>query len=195
MAIQSSFAVQENIANAAKIANLEVVRMTHNSEDIEKEEYSWYEVTNNKGHKIIIGRAAWNKPNHFNIYPDFPKDNKNQSCKPYNKESISYNILKDTKAERLAKALIKAFNENEQTFQESFSIQHERNQYNNTVQNAINDLAKVKGWKKGYKENSLTTIGMENGYGDCEVYNNTCNLHINNVSHEVAKKIMELIHN
>ena len=54
MAIQSSFAVQENIANAAKIANLNVIRMTHNSEDMEKEEYSWYEVTNEKNHKIII---------------------------------------------------------------------------------------------------------------------------------------------
>jgi hypothetical protein len=195
MAIQSSFAVQENIANAAKIANLNVVRMTHILEDVEKEEYSWYEVNNNKGYKIIIGRAAWNKPNHFNIYPEFPKDNKNQSCKPYNKESISYNILKDTKAERLAKALIKAFNENKETFEESFTIQHDRNQYNNTVQNAVNDLATVNGWKKSHKEYTLTTIGMDNGYGDCEVYNDTCNLHINNVSHEVAKKIMELIRN
>ena len=138
MAIQSSFPVQENIDNASKIANLKVIRMTHNSEDVEKKEYSWYEVTNEKGHKIIIGRAAWNKPNHFNIYPEFPKDNKNQSCKPYNKESITYNILKDTKAERLAKALQKAFNENKETFEEAFSIQHDRNQYNNTAHIYLN---------------------------------------------------------
>lgn len=193
MAIISSFPVKENIAKAARIANLNVVRMTHNSEDIEKEEYSWYEVTNNDGYKIVISRAAWNKPNHFNIYPEFPKDCKNKSCKPYNKDGISYNILKETKAERLAKAFIKAFNENEQTFEESFSIQHEHNKYHNNVQNVVNDLAKVKGWKKSHKENSLTTIGMDNGYGDCEVYNDTCNLKINNVSHDIAKKIMELI--
>ena len=193
MVIQSSFAVQENIANAAKIANLNVVRMTHNSEDIEKEENSWYEVTNEKGHKIIIGRSAWNKPNHFNIYPEFAKDDKNQSCKPYNKEGISYNILKDTDFKRLAKALIKAFNENLETFAEAESIRNDRNQYHNKVNSTINELAKVNGWKKSHKENTLTTIGMDNGYGDCEVYNDTCNLHINNVSHDIAKKIMELI--
>ena len=119
------------------------------------------------------------------------------------RDTISKNKLENKSSDKtttetqslIFDAYVKAFNENEQTFEEAFSIQHERNQYNNTVQNAINDLEKVKGWKKGYKENSLTTIGMDDGYGDCEVYNNTCNLHINNVSHEVAKKIMELIRN
>ena len=193
MAIISSFPVKENIAKAAQIANLNVVRMTHNSEDMEKEEYSWYEVTNEKGHKIIIGRAAWNKPNHFNIYPEFPKDDKNQPCKPYNKDGISYNILKETNFERLAKVLIKAFNENLELFMEVESIRKERNQYHNKVNSTINELAKVNGWKKSHKENTLTTIGMDNGYGDCEVYNDTCNLKINNVSHDIAKKIMELI--
>lgn len=196
--VSSIHPIAQNIADAINlIPGASVIRATYDSwiaEGHDKAESHWYKVTFPNGFVLNIGSAAYNKPQHFHIYPDSVKDAQNQDCKPYNKSWSDSNILRSSTAKRMANALTKCAEANRETYEEALTIQERHNEYHKTVNSTIDTMAKTPGWKRSNKEKCLTsTNGCDGGYGDVEVFKNSANLNIRNVSHEVALAIMQLV--
>lgn len=173
-----------NIQSAAKLINATF-------SDITKVDYCpVYEVT--KGNRTItISSTNDNKKTHYMAYPaNFIDDNGNE-CRPSETRPKS-NFNRETESSRLSKVLTRLFSEFESHWVESEKIQTYRNEYNEKRLQAI-DIVGLEHLTKNCNNEDYRITGLDSGYGSVQIYGDSVNIDIHNISAEKARKILDVL--
>ena len=155
-------------------------------------EYVNYEIVFN-GETVHITNGRYNRPSHFNMWVTAKrtKDNHIVSC---NTTSTNTNFLKTTKPERLAKIIVKFFEDNKKYFEDINNVLEHNNNYLSNKERTTNEILAISPKLTKSSHNDSISYYSDSGYATINVYSNI-SIELSSLPLETAKKILELLVN